>query len=63
MSQLHEIDIQTLNFPAHWVSVENNHEGLASNHIADFGGDKLIDTIKIKKDIYIPNRILCIMSL
>jgi len=39
MSQLHEIDIQTLDFPAHWVRVEDDHEGLAPDHIADFGGD------------------------
>lgn len=47
MSQLHEIDIQTLNFPAHWERVEDNHEGLASDHIADFGCDKLIDICNI----------------
>ena len=39
MSQLHEIDIETFDLPAHWESVEDNHEGLASDHIADFGGD------------------------
>jgi hypothetical protein len=49
MSQLHEIDIQTLDLPAHWEGVQDNHQRLASYHVTNFGGDELIDTIKIKK--------------
>jgi hypothetical protein len=46
MSKLHEIDIQTLDLPAHWEGVQDNHQRLASDHVADFGGDELIDAIK-----------------
>lgn len=49
MSKLHKIDIQTLDFPAHWECIKDNHQRLASHHVTNFGGDELIDTIKIKK--------------
>ena len=45
-SQLHEIDVETLNFPAKWVGLQDNHEGLGTDHLANFRGDELIDTKK-----------------
>ena len=49
VTKLNEIDVKTLNFPAHWVGIQNHHQRLTPNVLADLGCDQLINTIK--KDI------------
>ena len=42
VSECNKVNIQSLHFPAHWVRMHDDHEWLASDHLANFGSDQLI---------------------
>jgi hypothetical protein len=56
--ELHEINVQPLDLPPEWISLEHNHEGLGPDNFANLGRNQLINAIlnKNKMDVLTQQR-------